>query len=42
MCDAMSHMKEMIQVAPVVTIRSRMHPADLCGISALADALAKA
>lgn len=42
MCDAMSHMKGMTQVAPVLTIRSRMHSADLCGISALADALAKA
>lgn len=42
MCDALGRMKGMTQVAPVLTIRSRMHPADLCGISALADALAKA
>lgn len=42
MCDTLGRMKGMTQVAPVLTIRSRMHPADLCGISALADALAKA
>lgn len=42
MCDALGRMKGMTQVAPVLTIRSRMHPADLCGISTLADALAKA
>ena len=42
MCDTFGRMKGMTQVAPVLTIRSRMHPADLCGISALADALAKA
>lgn len=42
MCDTLGHMKGMTQVAPVLTIRSRMHPADICGISALADALAKA
>lgn len=42
MCDTLGRMKGMIQVAPVLTIRSRMHPADICGISALADALAKA
>lgn len=42
MCDTLGRMKGMTQVAPVLTIRSRMHPGDLCGISALADALAKA
>lgn len=42
MCDTLGRMKGMTQVAPVLTIRSRMHPADICGISALADALAKA
>lgn len=42
MCDTFGRMKGMTQVAPVLTIRSRMHPGDLCGISALADALAKA
>lgn len=42
MCDTLGRMKGMTQVAPVLTIRSRMHPADLCGISALAEALAKA
>lgn len=42
MCDTLGRMKGMTQVAPVLTIRSRMHPADLCGISTLADALAKA
>lgn len=42
MCDTLGRMKGMTQLAPVLTIRSRMHPADLCGISALADALAKA
>lgn len=42
MCDTLGRMKGMTQVAPVLTIRSRMHPADICGISSLADALAKA
>lgn len=42
MCDTLGRMKGMTQVAPVLTIRSRMHPADLRGISELADALAKA
>lgn len=42
MCDTLGRMKGMTQAAPVLTIRSRMHSADLCGISALADALAKA
>lgn len=42
MCEALGHMKGMTQVAPVVTIHSRMHNADLCCIGCLADALAKA
>ena len=42
MCEALGRMKGMTQVAPVVTIHSRMHNADLCCIGCLADALAKA
>lgn len=42
MCEALGRMKGMTQVAPVVTIHSRMHPSDISGISNLAEALAKA
>lgn len=42
MCEALGHMKGMTQVAPVMTIHSRMHQSDLSEIANLADALAKA
>lgn len=39
MADALSHMKGMTVVAPVLTINSRLHTADLPAIGALADSL---